>query len=71
MVIEDLILLLGRDAAAVDLKTGRVVARLESNDPRRGSARFVRSEQKLYAMTEAEFFQIDLSDIRAGRNGWH
>jgi hypothetical protein len=69
--LEDMLLFVSRDFAAVNLNTGNVIARWEPNVPRRDRGWFAKRGGKLFFVTEDTFAQIDLTDIRAKRNQWH
>jgi hypothetical protein len=65
------ILLLGLGTAAIDLKTGQVIAIWEPDRDESSWGRFFSVGTKLFIFTQKEFFQLHLPDIDAKRNGWH
>lgn len=66
----DLILFIGKDFAAVDVKTGRIVSRWIPNMPRSSFGWLCKRGEQLFFVTDDEFTELSLADIAAKRNGW-
>jgi len=71
VVLDDKLLFIGHDFAAVDIKTGQVIARWEGNTPRSDRGWIARRGDRLFFVTNEEFVEIDPADIAAKKNGWH
>lgn len=74
LVAEDKILVVGLDVAALDLKTGKVVATWKSQwKPELDSlprAFFTRQGGDIYIVGERQFFRLNLRDIDLKVHGW-
>jgi len=66
----DVILFIGKDFAAVDAKTGRVVSRWVPNKERSSFGWLCKRGEQLFFVTDDEFTELSLADIAAERNGW-
>ncbi len=70
VTLDDMLLFVGRDFAAVSLKTGKLIAKWEPNVPRRDRGWFARRGDRLFFVTEDRFAELVPADIKAKRNGW-
>jgi hypothetical protein len=71
VVFEGKIFFMGRDLAAVDIKSGNIIARWEPNVLRDERGWFVRRGTRLFIVTDDEFVELNASDIVAKMNGWY
>ncbi len=70
VALDQMLLFVGRDFAAVDMKTGELIARWKPNVPRRDRGWFAKRGTQLFFVTEDRFAELVPADIRAKRNGW-
>lgn len=69
-VVEDKILLLGKDLAAVNIRNGKVISLWQPDVSRSNRGRMVRQGKRLFLVTDKAFAEISLADITAKKNGW-
>jgi hypothetical protein len=69
-VVGDRLLFAGATFAAVDVASGRIVARCQPNAAIRSSPWFATLGDRLFVVTDEEFTEFSLADIAARQNGW-
>ncbi len=71
LFVDDKILFVGRDFAAVDVRSGKLIARWQPNVPRSDRGWLARRKDHHFVVTREEFVEINLADIAAKSNGWN